>query len=296
MNSKLVGFLWIVLAATCVAAATISMKLLPAVTGLTPAQVAIWRFLISAPVMWFILSIRRPKALTPPKKFWRFLLLGLIYAAASLLALLALDRLTSSLYAIIVFTYPSLVVLYSLVSRESVPHYWWLGLPLTLLGLSLTVFEFGQPLQVELAGFIITLLNGLAVGLYTILSARYFKQIKDSSSGTAWVQVGGLLGSLSLMAATGIRIPQTSIGWLMLLSLGVFGTLLPIVALNIGLPMVGAARGSVTMTLQPVLTVIFSTIFLGDILKPQQWLGGFLVVVAVILMQQTPKWAAKPYK
>jgi drug/metabolite transporter (DMT)-like permease len=44
----------------------------------------------------------------------------------------------------------------------------------------------------------------------------------------------------------------------------------------------------VILTLQPVLAVLISTAFLGETLVLQQWLGGLLVVLAIILLQRCP--------
>jgi len=53
---------------------------------------------------------------------------------------------------------------------------------------------------------------------------------------------------------------------------------------NIGLQLVGAARGSVIISLQPVFAILFSTLFMGESLSAQQWLGGGLVLAAVLIL------------
>ncbi|MEA3327505.1 MAG: DMT family transporter, partial [Chloroflexota bacterium] len=83
----------------------------------------------------------------------------------------------------------------------------------------------------------------------------------------------------------GLSTPVSTIGWILLFSLGVFGTMLPILAINYALQLMGAARGSVIMTLQPVLAVLISTIFLGEVLTLQQWVGGILVIAAIVMLQ-----------
>lgn len=288
MKKQQLGFILMALSAVGLAVGTILMKLVPQNTTMTPAHVAVWRFSIAAPLMWLMTVIRQPKSGFIPDRPWWLIGLGVIYSLASLFALLALERLSSSLYVIIVYIYPSLVVIYSLIIGKSVPRLWWLGLPITLIGLVLTVFEFGQSLQVDLVGFLISVLNGFAIAAYMILSEKIFKFVRERQLGTTWVNTGAMLAGFLLIPFMGVSSPESLGGWILLISLGIFGTLIPILALNSGVQMVGAARGSVIVTLQPVVAVLISTIFLGDILTLQQWAGGALVIIAIVLLQRSP--------
>lgn len=293
MKKQQLGFILMAISAVGLAVGTILMKQIPLRTTMTPGHVAIWRFTISAPLMWLITLARQKKLDWLPRKTWPLIGLGVVYSAASLLALLALGQLSSSLYAIIVYIYPSLVVVYALVAGSAVPRLWWLGLPLTLIGLALVVFDFGQPLQVDVLGVVLSVLNGLVIAVYNILSAKVFADVSNRQVGTTWVNTGAMLAGLGLIFIFGFNAPDSLVGWVLLIALGIFGTLAPILALNAGLQMVGAARGSVIMTLQPVVAVLISTVFFGDILTPQQWLGGAVVILAIILLQRSPDRAAK---
>jgi drug/metabolite transporter (DMT)-like permease len=270
------------------------MKLLPLKTPLTPGQVAVWRFLIAAPLMWVITLINRKKSSRLlPQRPWQLLGLGVIYSMASLLALLSLERLPSSIYVILVFVYPSFVVIYALVTRKPVPKMWWLGMPLSLVGLALTVFRFGQPLQFDLLGILFAILNGLAIAIYMISSESVFKHVQDRQLGTTWMNTGAMLMGLGLIAVFGFNAPTTLTGWLLLAGLGVFATLVPILAMNLGIQMIGAARSSLIATLQPVVAVLIATVFLDDVLTGTQWLGGVLVIIAIVLLQRSPDRVVK---
>jgi len=267
---------------------TILMKLLPLRTDMTPGHVAVWRFLIAAPLMWVITLSRKKKSGLIPSHPWWLLGLGAIYSLASLLALTALGRLPSSIYAILVYIYPSLVVIYSIIIKKPVPHLWWLGLPMTLIGLALTVFRLGQPLEFDLIGILLSLLNGVTIAIYMLLSEAVFRKVPERQLGTTWVNTGAMVMGLLMIFIYGFNAPDTVDGWTLLISLGIFGTLIPILSMNIGIQLLGAARSSIIVTLQPVVAVLISTIFLGDILTISQWIGGILVIVAIALLQRSP--------
>ncbi|MBG0786651.1 MAG: DMT family transporter, partial [Anaerolineaceae bacterium] len=261
-------------------------------SGMTPGQIAVWRFLIAAPLMWLLTLLQKKDKKVIPDKIGGLITLGGIYSMASLFALLALDRLPSSIYVIILFFYPSLVVIYHLLRGKPVPRLWWLGLPMTVIGLVLTVAHFGQPVELDLLGILLTVLNGLAIIAYTLLSERVFAGMGDRQLGSTWVMTGAMVIGLGLIALYGFVVPQTLLGWVYLLTLGIVGTLIPIYAMNIGIQMLGSARSSVVSTLQPVVAVLISTIFLHEVLTIYQWLGGVIVIVAIILLQRSPDAAA----
>ncbi|QRN83211.1 DMT family transporter [Chloroflexota bacterium] len=288
MQKKQLGLLLMSISAIGLGVTTILMKILPAESGMTPGQIAVWRFLIAAPLMWLLTMVqKKDKNVIPDKMGW-LIALGGIYSMASLFALLALRRLPSSIYVIILFFYPSLVVIYHLLRRKPVPRLWWLGLPMTVIGLILTVAQFGQPVELDLLGILLTVLNGLAIIAYTLLSEKVFAGMGDRQLGSTWVMTGAMMIGLGLIALYGFAMPQSLMGWVYLLTLGVVGTLIPIYAMNVGIQMLGSARSSVVSTLQPVVAVLASTIFLNEELTPCQWLGGAIVIIAIVLLQRSP--------
>lgn len=293
MKVKTAGLFWIVIAATGLAASNILMKKIPELTNLTPLQVAAWRFTIAAPLLWLITWIRRPRQYPNKRSVRKLLGMGVVFASGSVLSFLALARLTSSIYIIIIYIYPSLVVIYSLLTGKSVPRLWWLGLPMTLFGLALTVFDFGSTISVDFLGFWLALANAAAMGVYTLLSASVFSAIEDRQIGTTWVVTGAMLAGFILPVFAGLNMPNSLTGWLLLFSLGIFSTLIPLLALNTGLQLLGAARGSMLMTMQPVLAVLFSTTLFGDELSLQQWIGGVLVILSVLLLHRSADRTAK---
>lgn len=285
MKQRKLGLIIMVLAAIMFGFGAILMKLLLDLTELSPGHVAVWRFAITAPLIWLVYLARGTSSRLVPDRPWRFIGLGLVFSLASFSALFALERLPSSLYVIILFVYPSLVSLYSLVTGRTVPKLLWIGLPLSFVGLVLTAFDFGATVTIDFVGFLITLVNAFAVASYMILSEKVFNKVPERLLGTNWVMTGAMIFGLLMIPIFGIHFPQTTRGWVLLLSLGIFGTLIPILSMNISLQLLGAARGSVIVTLQPVTTILISTLFLGETLSLQQWLGGALVIAAIVLLQ-----------
>jgi drug/metabolite transporter (DMT)-like permease len=294
MKDKHIGFLAMVIASLGLAVAVMLMKIMPQVTQMPAQHIAIWRFTLAAPPLWAYLSLQRRSRQRTISHPWPFLGLGLIYSIASFSAIFALQRLSSSIYVILIYIYPSLVVLYALLSGRSIPRMFWLGLPLTLMGLFLTSFEFGVALTIDPIGLVLTMINALALAAYMLLSEKVFKSLGEPIFGTMGVLSGAMLVGLLLIPFLGISTPNTFEGWALLVIFGIFGTLIPIVAMNVSLKKLGAARGSLIITLQPVLTVLMAMVFLNESLTLQQWVGGGLVILAIILLQRSPDRVGKP--
>lgn len=296
MKDKQLGVIAMVIASFGLAVAVLFMKVIPGLTGMPPQHVAIWRFTIATPPLWLILMLRRNSRRLIPDPPKLFLVLGMIFSLASFSAIFALQRLASSIYVILIYIYPSLVVVYALLTGGRVPRLYWLGLPLTLLGVFLTSFEFGSALVIDPIGMVITLINALALVGYMVVSEKAFTNMKDPLLGTNGVMSGAMLVGLLLIPVLGISGPTTIQGWIFLISFGVFGTLMPILAMNISLGLLGAARGSVIITLQPLLTIFLAVVFLNESLSLQQWIGGGLVILAIVLVQRSPDQQGKGVK
>ena len=296
MKKMHLGILIMVISAITFSVAIILMKVIPELTTMYPEHVAIWRFIIGAPAFWILSQLHSRQKSVEESPPWRFIATGMVFSVANFCAVFALARLPSSIYVIILNLSPALVVLYALFTGRSVPKLCWLGLPLTMIGLILTMYEFGSNLTINPEGLIISLINAVAFSSFMILSEKVFTQKKNRIIGTGWVMAGAMLTGLITIPFLGIGFPESAIGWLLILTLGVFGGAVPIYTMNVGLQLMGAARGSVITSLIPILTVLFSTMFLNEILSIQQWIGGALVVIAVVLLQRSPDHVNKPHK
>jgi drug/metabolite transporter (DMT)-like permease len=57
------------------------------------------------------------------------------------------------------------------------------------------------------------------------------------------------------------------------------------VAANYGIHFLGAAQASMTNVIQPVLTIVLTVLIFSEVMHPIQYLGAFLVILSVFLLQ-----------
>ena len=71
--------------------------------------------------------------------------------------------------------------------------------------------------------------------------------------------------------------------WGMFLALGVFSTLVPFLLFNTGLKSLRPSEAGIVATLEPVVAVLASAIFLGEFLTAWQWVGAAFVLSSAVL-------------
>lgn len=257
-----------------------------------PLDVLIWRFIIAAPAMWGGLWLSRRRG-TPARSAalpWRWLLaMGVLFGVVALAAFQALARLPASLYTVLIYTYPAMVALGALLFGERLPARSWAALGLMFVGVALTVpnfaasFEGAEPLGVALA-----LANAALYAAYILLSSRLLRGAGGGAQAGAWSITGSLLFCLVIAAARGLQMPAAPVAWAGLLGVAVISTAVPVFTFYAGMSRLGPAQASLLSTVEPVMTLTWAALLLGELLLPAQLVGAACVLGALVLLQLRP--------
>ena len=286
------GFLWILLAAAGFSIMPSMVKITYAHSTFEPMDIAIWRFILAAPVMWGLVWLTRRTA--RPKRASdvpvpQMLFVGLVISAAVLAAFFALERLPASTYIALFFSYPAMVVVLSALIGEKIRPMAWLALVLALSGILLTVPDFRAEGGADGVGVALVLFNAAIVAAYYLLTKRALTGVADVSGASAWMMIGTLLIFLLLIPLRGLQLPPNPLSLLMLCGIALLGTVLPVFAINLAIQRIGAAQASLVSTVEPILSMILSMIILGEVIFAVQWLGAALIVGSVIILQLRPR-------
>ena len=298
------GLFWMAVAVTSYASFSIFTKLIYARSDLLPLDVASWRFMLATPLVWLYLWLRRRARSTvpmPPRR--HLLLLGAIYCMASVLAFFGLRQVSASVYIILFFTYPIIVAVISqflgtsfLRSRSAdtrLRREGWLALMVTSVGVVLVVAPNVGSLQTEavvLFGMALALANAWVAAIYFVASNRILFRLHDPSElarAVAWTMLATTGIMLVIALFNGLQFPATVEGALLLLGLAGLSTALPIVALNIGIQRLGAARSAIIAMLEPFLTLVLAAILLSERLGGMQLLGGTVILLSVTFFEMS---------
>ncbi|MCY3834455.1 MAG: DMT family transporter [Chloroflexi bacterium] len=286
------GFIWILLAAAGFSVMPTMVKLTYLHSTFEPMDIAIWRFVIAAPLMWaLVLFGRRPQRSVPAEDLpvTRLLVIGVLIAAAVLAAFFALERLPGSMYIVLLYSYPAMVALLSRLLGEEINPRTWLALGLALIGVALTVPNFASGAGGDAIGLGLALLNAAIIALYYLLTRRALAGVVDVSRSSAVMMVSTLFIMLMLIPLRGLQLPQNPLTLFLLFCIGVFGTVLPVYGVNIAVQRIGAAQASLVSTIEPPMSMIVSVLILSEVILPLQWLGAALIVGSVIVLQLRPR-------
>lgn|GEM_PF-1952978 len=279
------GSLWAIAAALAFSSSTVVGKHLLDAYGV--ASLLWWRFSLATVALWVLLAIRRrrggPNPLDAPVT--RLLGLGVAFAAVVSSGFIALERLDASVYIVIVYVYPVLVVIGSAFLGVRPAKGTWMAFVLVMVGIVLTVPElFSGTGTVSVVGVLLALLQAVLFAGYLIANGKVLARI-DGLTNAAWTMLGAAVTMLPFALADGLTPPSTTRIALETLMFALVPTVLATLVMFQAMRDVSAAVVSMIMPLEVVLAMVWSVIFLGDHIRLVQWLGAAVVITAVLLAQ-----------
>ncbi|MFZ4509578.1 MAG: EamA family transporter [Candidatus Nanopelagicales bacterium] len=266
--------------------------------GLSAAQVTEIRTLGCAVLLLIFLAITKPTSLRVRRSEIPFLLLFgvLAYAMTPFLFFLSVELLPVAIAALLAFLAPVLVALWlRFVKKEPVGKGIWVALVLVVGGL-LLVSQVWSGMTLSPLGVLYGLLTAAALAAYLLLGeegARRRDVMSLAFWGFAiatvtwsilapwWAFPWDLLSTTTSMfdgAVTGI--PVWSLVVLMIVI-----SVVPFVLVLMSLQRIGAQRGGILGTTEPIWAALIAFVLLGEVITPVQGLGGIIVLAGVIVAE-----------
>src|SRR5262249_18277946 len=157
----------------------------------------------------------------------RLLLMGALFAFAAGSAFFALERIPASTFTVIIYSYPAMVALMSLFLGERLSARGCLALGLTIIGIILTVPDFGAGFT-DMLGVFFTLLNAVTYALYIVISGRLLRGHTALAQASAWSITGTFLTMVVVSLLRGVNWPESTTQWALLLAMALVSTVIPI--------------------------------------------------------------------
>jgi drug/metabolite transporter (DMT)-like permease len=279
------GLIYILTSVTGFALIPIWVKSMQA-AGMGSLDILVWRYLLAMALFWGLIRLRRmPVTGNLPRK--GLFGMGALLGIGALMGVYGLERLPAGTLVVLFYTYPAMVAVLAALMGERLTGRGWAALALTTVGVVLTVPDFGAGLGSEsMTGVLLTLGNAFIVAIYFIVNGRLLRGQRDFARASAW----GITGSFAMLAVLALVLrnvqppPNADIS-LRLLLLASISTVMPIFFLNMGIQRIGPARAAISGTVEPILTLIFAALFLGEGMQLVQLIGGGLILASVVLLQ-----------
>jgi drug/metabolite transporter (DMT)-like permease len=250
------------------------------------------RYFVAASILWVFLGIFRRNVLSQGRKHAvRIALIALVgYGFASVCFFVALTRISASLVALILYTYPTLVAIASVrLFDEPLTKSRVAALLMTFAGVGLAVWAPGM--RIDLLGVLICTGAPVGYAAFSLLSYRWRMDFAPEAI-TAWglpVAAVPVLILAWLMPASRGPVEQVASWsptvWLAILAMALFPTIAAIGLYVRGMTRLGAPAAALASTFEPVVTLALAAALLGERLTPSQWLGAALVLAGVVVAE-----------
>lgn len=303
-RNLVIGYGLVVLGALGFSAKAIIIKLAYAASGEVDAITLMALRMLFALPFFLVVAVwhnKKPAVLPLEKKQWGIIIvLGLMgYYIASYLDFLGLQYISAGLERVIIFLYPTFVVLFSaLVNRRRITAHVGIALGLSYIGTMLVFIEhlstvssgllLGSGLVLASAIIFSWFVMGSGVMTQRIGSARFTAYTMTVASAATLAhfsfQHGAELIQLTLF-------PYSEWGRVFKLALimAVFSTVLPAFFMNAGIRRIGAGSASIISTTGPIVTLILANVLLGEAITPIQLGGTFFVLAGVYVVSRAKR-------
>ena len=250
----------------------------------------------------------------PRRRVVVMVLLGLFFVGNSGTYFAALETVSASLSALIVYMYPALVAVITIrFGRRLEGRRAWAALGLAMAGVALAVGGIDQSHAPPLIGLVLIVSSPIIYAVWIVLAARLggergqadtippydSETAADVSSANAGDQGHAGPAAAIMITTTAVAwwVAALAVGrpvlpaeiptaaWPGLVGVGVLSTAVAMQTFYAGAKRIGAAQASLVSTVEPVYTILLATWLLGETLTLVQLLGGALVIIGVVLAQ-----------
>ncbi|MFV2057359.1 MAG: DMT family transporter [Thiohalomonadales bacterium] len=293
-NNSLYGLLCVLLATLGLSLKAVLIKLIyqtdPTIDAISVLAI---RFLLALPFFIFLLYFPRRKFISIGYKaetIIPLLLLGSIgFYLSAILDFSALAYIPAGLERLILFLYPTFVVMISLFIRpQEVSRRTILALLISYAGIVVVFIEQAPHLDADMIkGALMVVAAALVFAIYTVMSVKQIHR-HGSIGFTAYAMIAATL--TTFIHAITIHGPgvfvQSQQVYLLTLIMAIFSTVLPLLLMAEGIKRIGAPSSAIISTSGPPLTLALAFFLLGETFGILQAIGGSMILVGVFMVSR----------
>lgn len=253
--------------------------------GLNTTTLLFLRFFIAAIILFFASYFFKKSLKISKKEILIAFVFGFIgYNLVSFCYFYSLNFIPASITAVIFFTYPIYVTIFSFVLfREKLTHNKILSLTLGIVGILAIVSP--SKAHIDYRGIIFSLLGGILYAFYVLgLSHPDVKKIDSvkMSFYTNAFAASGMAASSIITNSFIFPINKLALGYAILI--GIFATSFAMLALCAGVKRIGAVKGSIIANMEIVVACILGAIFLKEHMGIYQLMGAVLIITSAVIV------------
>jgi drug/metabolite transporter (DMT)-like permease len=287
---NIIGAILIIIGAVCFSAKAVMVKL-SYLHEVDPITVLALRMLFSIPFYVVILFLNRKKleeskASLTRRDWINIVLMGVVgYYLASIFDFIGLSYVTAGLERLILFIYPTLVVIISAVFlKKKIGKTEYIALLLTYLGVLIVFFDDAVVSQKNVwLGTAFIFASALTYAIYLIGTGQLTPKLGSVNYTALSMIVSSVAVFIHYLIVGKIEnlFANKDVVWLTL-NMAVFSTVIP--SLAEGIRLMGSGRASIVASIGPVSTIVLAYYFLNESFGLIQFVGTVLVLAGVLFV------------
>ena len=230
-----------------------------------------------------------------PREIGSLAALGFLgYYLGSFLDLAGLQYISAGFGRLILYLYPTLVLLLSAVFlRQPLRARQMMSLALCYAGIAL-VFgaeaRLGADLTVTALGTVLVFGSAVSYAIYLVAGSRLVHKFGSMrfSAYASLIATGFVISHFTATRPLQALVVDEQV-YVLVTVLAIFSTVLPLWLMAEGLKRIGANQVALTGCIGPVATMVFAALFLGETTTAIQMAGAALVLAGVLLISLKPR-------
>ena len=259
--------------------------------GATPLSVLTLRSGLSALCVFAVLIIWRVPRKLPARQRWIAVIMGCIVATYSYGLLGAIEYIPVALAVLTFYLYPLLTCLGAwVIGQEKMTFRTSICLIVAFIGLATALDIRGEfnAIGVSMAAgaaVLISIMLLMANRMVIGVDSRVISLHMMSSATIVYIVVDLIFQEFPL--------PSSTTGIISFLGSGIFYSF-AMIGMFVGIAKIGAVRTSIFMNFEPVSSIFFGMIILGQFLEPFQLAGACLVFAAIVTVAVGNRTTTEP--
>lgn len=242
------------------------------------------RFGLAALIFFIYMAIKTDKIVITRSHLRSLLFIGgILYTLQASLYFESVKYIPTSIQALLFYVYPIFVAVLSfLVDRERPALKIIASIFISLIGLCLVLGTSFNMLNIW--GAFLAIGAAAVYAVYIIISSRI---TRDGSPivNSAFITLSAAFAFLVMgLAGNSLSFSFNKAAWLPILGIVLFSTVISIFTFLRGLALLGSTKAAILSMVEPLATIVFSSIVFHDTLSPLQWLGGIMVLLGAVMV------------
>ena len=254
-------------------------------SGTAVSTLLFTRFSLAALFLWAYILIKKVPYKTSVKNLLYIIIIGLLgFTVASVSIYTAYKYISGSVATLILFTHPIFVMIFDkILMKHKTTKKKIIAIILTTFGLVLVLYV-KEPLNIK--GIVFSFISSITYGAYCLGLSEKNTQKLSGVVVTAYV-------ATVTMTATALQclydavplIPTTSDAIYSAVLLALISTILASITFYEGLSIIGPSSATLISSVEPMFVVIFSALFLHEVMTINTIIGGLIIILGIIILE-----------